>query len=243
MQGVLEKQADLLRVWRPRWFVLTSEGLLSYWVEQTQAAAQLAMPKCTRHTRDVVSVLSKEGHFSVQWKDGSCWNMRARDNAEHLNWVVVLKQMTASLLSPTAGVRPAHGGGLGVGLLGGGIVVTGTGGGATVTSPISRAGTAGAVGTVGAVGAAAAAAAATAGGGTVVVRTGGAGVVLLRERDAETAAAAEATKERDHAKVLCLFAYVHALCCVVVVCVCVCVCVSVRVCVMCGVCACACVCC
>lgn len=103
MQGLLEKQANLFRDWRSRWFVLSHEGLLSYWTELSPTAVESTMPKCTRHTRDITSVLSKQGYFAVEWKDGSHWNMRARDNVEHVKWVVILKQMTASTIENDVG--------------------------------------------------------------------------------------------------------------------------------------------
>lgn len=98
LEGVLEKRADVLRVWRSRWFALTEDGLLSYWMKAGSAPDDdRGMAKCTRQTRDITSVLSHEGFFAIDWKDGSTWNMRAPAGSSkqlHVNWVMQLKQMT-----------------------------------------------------------------------------------------------------------------------------------------------------
>ena len=87
----------MLRVWRSRWFALTEDGLLSYWLKARSAAGDRGMAKCTRQTRDITSVLSHEGFFAIDWKDGSTWNMRAPADSSkqfQVNWVMQLKQMT-----------------------------------------------------------------------------------------------------------------------------------------------------
>ena len=105
MEGFLEKQANIFRVWRTRWFELTKEGLLSYWLQKPSETSP-GMARCTRHTRDITSVFSKQGYFSLVWKDGSTWNMRAKDNTKHVDWVVILKQMSTISNPPSTTLSP-----------------------------------------------------------------------------------------------------------------------------------------